>query len=59
MPLINLLQNFYYIFRRRYLIIKKKPDSENVPPPKFMILNVDFGLKLSNFTTWKGFMCLK
>ena len=28
--LISLLFNFYYIFRRRYLIIKKK-DSENVP----------------------------
>ena len=24
-----------------------------------MILNVDFGLKLSNFTSWKGFICLK
>ena len=29
--LISLLYNFYYIFRRSYLMIKKKTDSENVP----------------------------
>ncbi len=25
----------------------------------FMILNVDFALKLSNYTSWKRFICLK
>ena len=25
-------------------------------PPKFMILNVDFALKLSNYTSWKRFI---
>jgi len=45
--LISLLYNFYFIFRRRYLIILK-PDSINVPT---MILNVDYALKLSNYTS--------
>ena len=56
--LFSLLYNFYFIFRRRYLIIKEKIDAEKYPP-KFMILNVDFALKLSNYTSWKRFICLK
>ena len=33
----------------QYRPFLKKTDSENVPnPPKLMILNVDFALKLSN-----------
>ena len=27
--------------------------------PKFMILNVNFALKLSNYTSWKRFICFK
>ena len=45
--LISLLYNFHFIFRRRYLIIKKT--ILKVCPPKFMILNVVFALKLSNY----------
>ena len=56
--LISLLYNFYLIFRRRYLIIWKKPILKTYPS-KFMIFNVDYALKLSNFTSWKRFTCLK
>ena len=28
-------------------------------PPKFMILNVDYALEVSNYTSWKSFICLK
>ena len=55
--LISLLYNFFFIFRRHYLIIKKL--ILKTYPPKFMILNVDFALKLSNYTSWKRFICLK
>ena len=54
---ISLLQ-FYLIFRRRYLKIKEKTILKSYPP-KFMVLNVDFALKLSNYTSWKHFICLK
>ena len=54
--LISLLKNFYYIFCRFYLKIKKT-NSGNVPT-QFMILNVDFAFKLSNYTSWKLFMFL-
>ena len=56
--LIRLLYNFYFIFRFRYLIIKKKTILKT-NPPKFMISNVDFALKLSNYTSWKRFVSLK
>ena len=55
---ISLLYTFYFILRRRYLIIKKKPILK-IYPPKFMVLNVDYALKLSNYTSWKSFICLK
>jgi len=48
---------FYFNFRRRYLIIKKT-DFESYSP-KFRILNVDIALILSNYTSWKHFICLK
>jgi len=32
--LIRLLYNFYFIYRRRYLIIKKKLILKMYPPPK-------------------------
>ena len=35
-----------------------KIDSENVPN-QFVLLNVDYALKLSNYTPWKSFICLK
>ena len=54
----DLLKNFYHIFRRRYLIIFKKPILKTYPP-KFMILNVDIALKLSNHTSLNRFKCLK
>ena len=47
---ISLLYTFYFILRRRYLIIKKKPILK-MYPPKFMVLNVDYALKLSNYTS--------
>ena len=53
----SLLYNFYFIFLRFYLIIKKT--ILKMYPPKFMILNVDLILKLSNHTSWKRFICLK
>ena len=37
--------------------MKKKPIL-NTYSPKFMILNVDFALKLSNYSLWKRFICL-
>ena len=43
---------FCCVFCRRYLLILKKP-------PKWMILNVDFALKLRNYTTFYRFICLK
>ena len=55
--LIRLLYNFYFIFRRCYLIIKKA--ILKTYPPKLMILNVDYALKLSNYASWKRFICLK
>ena len=55
--LISLLYNFYFILLRRYLLILKT-DSENVPT-QFHDLNVDFALKLSNYTSSKRFIYLK
>jgi len=46
---LSLLYYFYFIFRRRCLMIFKKPILKTYPL-KFMILNVDFALKLSNYT---------
>ena len=34
-------------------------DSQNVTAPEWMILNVDFALKLSKYTSLKQFICLK
>jgi len=51
--LISLLKHFYYIFRLRYLIIKK-PDSEYLSTQIH-----DFERRLSNYTSWKRFICLK
>ena len=48
--LISLLKNFVYIFCRCYLIINKNSILKTYPP-KFMILNVDFALKLSKYTS--------
>ena len=56
---IRLLYNFYFIFRRRYLIIKKETNSENVSTPKVGVLNVEFALKLRIYRYLKSLICLK
>ena len=47
---MSLSAKFKIIFCRRYFI---KKSILKTYPPNFMILNVDFALKLSNYTSWK------
>ena len=57
--LIRLLYNFYFFFRCRYLIIKKKTNSENVSNPKVGVLNIEFALKLRIYRSLESFIRLK
>ena len=52
-------RTFFYILYRRYLIIKKKTNSENVSTPKVGVLNAEFALKLMIYRSLKSEICLK
>ena len=53
------MYNFYFTFRCRSLINKRKANSENLSTPKVGVLNVKFALKLRIYRSLKSLICLK
>ena len=57
-----LLRNMFQNIDRFFVVVIQlflKIDAQNITMPKWMILNVDFALKLSNYASLKRFICLK
>ena len=58
--LISLLYNFHFIFRRRYLIIKKRFWKRAHPNSWFWTSSLHSNsVTISDYTSWKCFICLK